>query len=219
MEVISSFKQRYPTADNVSQTFQPGNCKYYMDEVTQERYLCKPCIRIGELAKAYGQPDLAEQMVRQHIRTVYGMSGARYQPDEQMVSMTAGRFVAKFGRTCTLYDMMVFFANFGSDFRTTWSTFDYSDIIKGFKEKFIPWAATKRGDEPQLPSAQASYSGNTGKRALREYIHGEVDRLGGGKDGLEAFCQSSGMCRTRMLNRECVARLYQEFETQKDEAF
>lgn len=218
--MIGNFKQRYPTADSVIRAFDPGNCKYYMDEVTQERYLNKPCIRIGELAKAYGQPDLAEQMVRQHIRTVYGMSGARYQPDEQMVAMTAGRFVAKYGRTCTLYDMMVFFANFGSDFRTTWSTFDYSDIIKGFKEKFVPWAATKRGDaEGRQRPRQDTYTGNTGKRALREYIHSEVGRLGGGRDGIEAFCQRSGMCRTGMLNRESVARLYKEFEKQKDEAF
>lgn len=217
--MIGSFKQRYPTADSVIRAFDPGNCKYYMDEVTQERYLNKPCIRIGELAKAYGQPDLAEQMVRQHIRTVYGMSGARYQPDEQMVAMTAGRFVAKYGRTCTMYDMMVFFANFGSDFRTTWSTFDYNDIIKGFKDKFEPWAATKRGYELQQPSAQTFYSGNTGKRALREYVHSEVDSLGGGQRGIEVFCQASGMCHTGMLTREGVARLYKEFETQGEDAF
>lgn len=219
MEAISSFKQRYPTADSVSRAFEPSNCKYFMDDTTQERYLSKPCIRLAELDKAYGKPELAEQIVRQHVRTVYGMSGSRYQPDEQMVAMTAGRFVAKYGRTCTLYDMMVFFANFGSDFRTTWSTFDYNDIIKGFKERFEPWAATKRGWEPAQPEPQTTYSGNTGKRALREYVHRKVDNLGGGQRGIDAFCRQSGMCQTGMLNREGVARLYKEFETQGDEVF
>ena len=219
MEAISSFKQRYPTADSVSRAFEPSNCKYFMDDMTQERYLSKPCIRLGELEKAYGKPELAEQIVRQHVRTVYGMSGSRYQPDEQMVAMTAGRFVAKYGRTCTLYDMMVFFANFGSDFRTTWSTFDYNDIIKGYKEKYEPWAATKRGWEPAQPETQTTYSGNTGKRALREYVHRKVDNLGGGQRGIDAFCRQSGMCQAGMLNREGVARLYKEFETQGDEVF
>lgn len=219
MEAISSFKQRYPTADSVSRAFEPSNCKYFMDDMTQERYLSKPCIRLGELEKAYGKPELAEQIVRQHVRTVYGMSGSRYQPDEQMVAMTSGRFVAKYGRTCTLYDMMVFFANFGSDFRTTWSTFDYNDIIKGYKEKFEPWAATKRGWESDQPEPQTSYSGNTGIRALREYIHRQVDKLGGGQRGIDAFCEQSGMCQARMINREGVERLYKEFEKQGDEAF
>lgn len=219
MEAISSFKQRYPTADSVTRAFEPSNCKFFMDDMTQERYLSKPCIRLGELEKAYGRPELAEQIVRQHVRTVYGMSGSRYQPDEQMVAMTAGRFVAKYGRTCTLYDMMVFFANFGSDFRTTWSTFDYNDIIKGYKEKFEPWAATKRGWEPAQPETQTTYSGNTGKRALREYVHSKVDSLGGGQRGLDGFCRQSGMCQAGMLNREGVARLYKEFETQGDEVF
>lgn len=219
MEAISNFKQRYPTADSVSRAFEPSNCKYFMDDMTQERYLSKPCIRLAELDKAYGKPELAEQIVRQHVRTVYGMSGSRYQPDEQMVAMTAGRFVAKYGRTCTLYDMMVFFANFGSDFRTTWSTFDYNDIIKGFKERFEPWAATKRGWEPAQPETQTTYSGNTGKRALREYVHRKVDNLGGGQRGIDAFCRQSGMCHAGMLNREGVARLYKEFETQGDEVF
>lgn len=190
-----------------------------MDDMTQERYLSKPCIRLGELEKAYGRPELAEQIVRQHVRTVYGMSGSRYQPDEQMVSLTAGRFVAKYGRTCTLYDMMVFFANFGSDFRTTWSTFDYNDIIKGYKEKYEPWAATKREWEPVQPETQTTYSGNTGKRALREYVHSKVDSLGGGQRGIDAFCRQSGMCQAGRLNREGVARLYKEFETQGDEVF
>lgn len=219
MEAISSFKQRYPTADSVSSKFEPANCKFFMDDMTQERYLSKQCIRLGELEKAYGRPELAEQIVRQHVRTVYGMSGSRYQPDEQMVAMTAGRFVAKYGRTCTLYDMMVFFANFGSDFRTTWSTFDYNDIIKGFKERFEPWAATKRGWEPAQPEPQTTYSGNTGKRALREYVHRRVDSLGGGQRGIDAFCRQSGMCQAGKLTREGVVRLYKEFETQGDEVF
>ena len=219
MELITSFKLRYPTADSVTIAFDPANCKSFMDDKIQERYLSKPCIRLGELANAYGNPDLGEYLIRQHIRTVYAMSGSRFQPDEQMLTMTAGRFVAKFGRTCTLYDMMVFFANFGSDFRTTWSTFDYNDIIKGYKEKFEPWAATKRGWEPDQQETQTTYSGNTGIRALREYVHRQVDKLGGGQRGIDAFCEQSGMCQARMLNREGVERLYKEFERQGDESF
>lgn len=203
----------------MSRAFEPSNCKYFMDDMTQERYLSKPCIRLGELASAYGNPDLGELLIRQHIRTVYAMSGSRFQPDEQMVAMTAGRFVAKFGHTCTLYDMMVFFANFGSDFRTTWSTFDYNDIIKGYKEKFEPWAATKIGWEPESRKEQQVYFGNTGKRALCEYVHGQVDKLGGGQRGIDAFCKQSGMCQAGILNREGVERLYKEFERQGDETF
>ena len=202
----------------MNQAFSPDNCKYFMDEVKQERYLSKPCIRLGELAKAYGRQELAEQLVKQHIRTVYGLSGARYQPDEQMVSMTAGRFVAKYGRTCSLYDMMVFFANFGSDFRTTWSTFDSNDLIKGYKEKFEPWAATKRCWEPEDKNQQI-YTGNTGIRALREYVHEQVDKFGGGEQGIEAFVQQSGMCHTGMLTRDSIGKLYKDFESQGDEAF
>ena len=219
MEVITSFKQHYPTADSVIRAFGPANCKSFMDDTIQERYLSKPCIRIGELTNAYGNPDLGELLIRQHIRTDYGMSGSRYQPDEQMIAMTAGRFVAKFGRTCTLYDMMVFFANFGTDFRTTWSTFDYNDIIKGYKEKFEPWAATKRGWEPENGKEQQVYSGNTGIRALREYVHGQVDKLGGGENGINAFCESSGMYRSGLITKDDIARLYKEFEKQEDEAF
>ena len=52
-----------------------------------------------------------------------------------------------------------------------------------------------------------------------QHIHSEVDSLGGGQRGIEAFCQASGMCHTGMLTREGVARLYKEFETQGEEAF
>lgn len=217
--MITSFKQRYPTADSVRRTFEPGNCKNFMDDTIQERYLSKPCIRLSELASAYGDPDLAELLIKQHIRTVYAMSGSRFQPDEQMVTMTAGRFVAKYGRTCSLYDMMVFFANFGTDFRTTWSTFDYNDIIKGYREKFEPWAATKRDWEPESKKEQQVYSGNTGKRAQREYVHRKVDKLGGGQRGIDAFCKQSGMVQAGMLNRDGVVKLYKEFEKQGDETF
>ena len=36
----------------------------------------------------------------------------------------------------------------------------------------------------------------------------KLAKLGGGQRGIDAFCEQSGMCQARMLNRESVERLY-----------
>lgn len=171
-----------------------------MGDREQRVYLNKPCIRLSEIGKVYGNSELAVTLVKQHIRAVYGMSGAKYTPDEQWVNITAGRFIGKYGMTCTLYEMMIYFACFGTDFRTSWSSFDYNDIIKGFKEKFRPWANERIN--PYTPMQEGKKDDLTGELALAKYISDEVQKLG----SIDAFTAQSGMYATGMLTRESIEK-------------
>lgn len=216
--IISSFKNRYPDEEALKKAFSPAHCKYFMSEYQQTNYLRKPCPRLGELGKIYASGELTESLVKEHIRSVYDLSGARYQPDDRLVSITAGRFIGKYGMRCTLYDMMIFFGNFGTDFRTSWTAFDFNDIIKGYKEKYLPWANVKR-EPPQQRQLERSGSGLTGIDALRQYIYLKVQRLGGGEKGIDAFCVQSGMYQGGMLTRDEIRQRIAEYKQLQNEAF
>lgn len=189
-----------------------------MGEYQQANYLRKPCPRLGELGKIYASGELSENLVKEHIRSVYNLSGARYQPDDRLVAITAGRFVGKFGMRCTLYDMMIFFGNFGTDFRTSWTAFDFNDIIKGYKERYLPWASVKR-EPPQQRQPERSAGGLAGMDALHQYVYEKVKRLGGGDQGVNAFMTESSMVACGMMSRAEVIGHIKAYENLQETAF
>ena len=59
-------------------------------------------------------------------------------------------FVAKYGGYCTLYDTMLYFANYLLEFKQSFSAFDIQDILQQFSKKYLPWRRQRvRPEEDQ----------------------------------------------------------------------
>lgn len=48
-------------------------------------------------------------------------------------------FIAKYGHQCSLYDMMLYFANYLLEYKGSYAQYDVQDILQQFSKKYLPW--------------------------------------------------------------------------------
>lgn len=98
-----------------------------------------PCITLNQVDGLYNTLGAATNIVKGHIIGIFGLSTAREQINEQAANLAAEMFVAKYGGYCTLYDTMLYFANYLLEFKQSFSAFDIQDILQQFNKKYLPW--------------------------------------------------------------------------------
>lgn len=185
--------------------------------------IAEPSARLNELDKLYGEPGLAKSILTNNIRAIYRMSSTKDILNEEALDITAGLFIAKNG-ACTPYALMIFFANYFTDYKTTMSAFELGDILRSFKAKFTPaWntelsRADDRNANAQQKRQQAS-TGYTGMDGLRQYVYEKVNSYGGGEQGLEKFCEQSAMIEFGFMTRDEARLRYHEFEKLQSSTF
>lgn len=69
---------------------------------------------------------------------IYSMSTAREAMNTQAANLAAELFIAKYGNQCTLYALMVYFANYLTEYKGSYAPFDVQDILMQFSKKFLP---------------------------------------------------------------------------------
>ena len=218
---ISHFKQRYPTADRVKNAFSPKNWGRFANNIAA--CIEEPSARLNELDSLYAEMGLAKSILTNNIRAIYRMSSTKDILNEEALDITAGLFIAKNG-ACTPYTLMIFFANYFTDFKTTMSAFELGDILRSFKAKFTPaWntelsRADDRNANARAHQEQVS-TGYTGMDALRQFIYETVKSYGGGEEGLEQFCQHSGLVRCGFMSKDEARVRCQEFQRMQSETF
>jgi hypothetical protein len=91
----------------------------------------------------YNTKNVAKTIVENQFVGLYKMSTAREQYNTSQVSLAADLFLSKYGKTCSLYELMIYFANYLIEFKGSFAQFDVQDILQQYKKKFIPWRANR----------------------------------------------------------------------------
>lgn len=178
-EALAPFLSRYPSAQSVVAVFRPENWPAFTQPELRTAYLSRPCPRLAELGSLYGVADLAERLLRVQLRTIMGQSGSRQAVDEGTIGLNAALFLGTYGRRCTLYDMMLYFAGFNSEFGPGTSYYGLADVQQSYARRYRPWAQQNRPAPPPPAEAQPAPSGTTGYAALVAYYR---EALGRGED-------------------------------------
>lgn len=165
---LAPFLTRYPTAGSVSAVFRPENWPAFSQPVSRTAYLSRPCPRLAELPALYGMADLPERLLRVQLRSLLGQSGSRQAADDGVIALNAALFLGSYGRRCTLYDMMLYFAGFNSDFGPSNSYYGPADVQQGFVRRYRPWAQQNR-PAPTPAAAKPAPTAPTGYAGLVAY--------------------------------------------------
>lgn len=128
-----------------------------------------PCPRLSELKGIYGMPGLASDIVYQNISKVANMSSARFAPGDGNVRTAANLFMGRYGRSCTVYMMMAYFANYLTDYKKTVSTFDLGDLLSGYRRFEEKWNAAIGRVEEAKAGKQGTQAAN-GRKNLESYL-------------------------------------------------
>ncbi len=127
---------------------------------------------------------------------IYSMSAAREQLQQEAVNNAAGIIVAKYGNACTLYGVMLYFANYLSDYKSTFLQFDVQDIIQQFNKKFIPWWHIRLSRANTEHEDVELITGAVGTEALKEYIRTEIEK---GNDIRSGYLYECGSITDEMI--------------------
>lgn len=165
-------------ADEMLRAFPHGNdltawaapCNWSLFATTDyTRLVAVPCPRLSELKSIYGMPGLASDIVYQNINKVANMSSARFVPGDGNVRTAANLFMGRYGKSCTVYMMMAYFANYLTDYKKTASTFDLGDLLSGYRRFEEKWNAAL-GKVEEAKAGRTLTPGQNGKANLKDFL-------------------------------------------------
>lgn len=94
---------------------------------------------LKHLDRLYEHDGLAKMVVKANIIGIYSVSMASFTYKDESMNITADLFVAKYGGELSMYAMMLYFANYLMEYKTSHSAFDMQDILQQCGKKFLPW--------------------------------------------------------------------------------
>lgn len=166
--------RKYPSVSNILEFFAPS--KWAACASKQGNALLYPNVTLNRLEDTYGG-NCAVGIVKNNLTGIFTLAEPREPYNESAISMTADLFIAKFGAELSAFGMLYYFANYLTDYRSSYGRFDMQDVLRQCGKVFLPWY---RGALGRLESRKKPDEGVRGKAALyaylrREYIAKGVD--------------------------------------------
>lgn len=147
--------------------FSPSRWGYWVSRTKE--CLTNPCITLEMVDVLYNTKNVAKTIVENQFVGLYRMSTAREQYNTSQVSLAADLFLSKYGKTCSLYELMIYFANYLIEFKGSFAQFDVQDILQQYKKKFIPWRAN-RLNAHVIPKKESEANKVRGIQAKHAYL-------------------------------------------------
>lgn len=146
----------FPTAAVIADFFTAKNWPIALEYASQ--MLTRQSIPIAALDEAYHTDGLAMQIVKAQFVGLHQISGSR-EPAPKSAHLAAQMFVAKYGQACSPFDMMIYFAHYPIEYKTTFAMFDVQDILAQYSKKYLIWKRNQRQEQPQAEEEQQQASG------------------------------------------------------------
>ena len=168
---IDKFKQQFPDVTKLYNFFAPSMWGYAIAHTTE--CLTYPCITLRQVDDLYHCGGVAQNIVRNQFVGLYQMTTAKEEYNVKSANIAADLFIAKYGHECTLYDIMLYFGNYITEYKSSFAQFDMQDILLQYNKKFLPWKRARMGqqleDVPKLDSKAP-----TGKDGLEEWLRKSI---------------------------------------------
>lgn len=169
--------------------YSPRNWPYVLSRA--EEVFGRPDVTLKQLDMVYGA-GTAARLVANQITGIYSSTNTRDVLRQDALTQNSEMFVAKYGHECTLNGMMLYFANYPLEYKSSYGQFDMVDILQQFGKKFLPWWRQRL----QPSTDEKKDSGRpVGREGLIRYLANE---LLGGKT-LNQLKEDSGMYRLGLL--------------------
>ena len=134
---IGKFTAHFDTVQKLYNVFSASNWGYMLSHI--DECMKSPCITLSQVDAVYKTEGVARELVKNQLVSIYSMSTAKEPYNHGAAAMAADVFIAKYGHRCTLYAMMIYFANYLTEYKSSYSQYDVQDILQMFGRKFLPW--------------------------------------------------------------------------------
>lgn len=151
--------------------FQPKNCcKVLANEVKAATEW--PQITLNQVGEIYNNNELPMCFVRLMYSTIYAQVNNGVINNNSVLDMECGNFLARYGHTCTMFDLMLYMATYRNTYKPDYvSNGDLSDIIKRFPEYMKHKGNIMEAHKPQPKTeARTSEKEPVGIAGLEKYL-------------------------------------------------
>lgn len=171
---IERFKAWWPTLQSLYNSFQPKNCcKVLAREV--EALTTWPQVTLNQVGVAYNA-EVPAYFVRLLFSTIYAQ-GTNCVTNQGVLDMETGAFLAKYGNTCTMFDLMLYMVTYRSTYRPDYvSSGDISDVTKRFPDYLRHKAQVQDANKPRQDEARTEKNEPRGREALELYLREAAER-------------------------------------------
>ena len=189
---LKTFKDWWPTVQSLQTAFQPKNCcKVLANEVKAATEW--PQVTLNQIGVIYNNNDLSMYFVRLMYSTIYAQVNNGVINNNSVLDMECGNFLARYGHTCTMFDLMLYMATYRNTYKPDYiSNGDLSDIVKRFPEYMKHKALVMEAHKPQ-PKTEARTKEQkelVGIEAMKSYLRKAAER---GDNLLEGGLVTFGM--------------------------
>ena len=152
--------------------FQPKNCcKVLANEVKAATEW--PQVTLNQIGVIYNNNDLSMYFVRLMYSTIYAQVNNGVINNNSVLDMECGNFLARYGHTCTMFDLMLYMATYRNTYKPDYiSNGDLSDIIKRFPDYLKHKGSIMEAHKPQ-PKTEARTKEQkelVGIEAMKSYL-------------------------------------------------
>lgn len=165
---LEAFRTHFDSVEKLTRVFAPA--KWGAMIAKRESCIKSPCITLAQIDEVYHTDGLAKQIVRNQFVGVYSMCTAKDPYNTNSLEIAADLFIAKYGKQCTMYAMMMYFGNYITEYKSSFAQFDMQDILQQFGKKFLPWWNSQQEDPSQYKEQKQLESGLTGRDALVQLL-------------------------------------------------
>ena len=136
--------------------------------------LNEPSVLLTDIDMIYGTNEMAVYILRDQFIALYKLSTAKEEFSNETARNVAGIFFGTYGNRCTLNQMMLYFGKYPVAYKTTFSQFDSSDILRQYGAKFIPWFQSQTTEDEQEQPVQTRTAEPRGIEARNIYLREQI---------------------------------------------
>ena len=163
------FWEIFPSEDKVMAFFAP--MKWAAASANPSKCMMLPSVTLAMVDRIYGK-ELSFSIVVNNIVGLFTVTKPREPHYKEAIEQTARMFVGKFGQQLSIFGMLLFFADYLTEYRSSYGQFDLPDILRSCGKSFLPKWLERIGRKEAQANMHEGFV-ETGKPALYRYLRRE----------------------------------------------
>lgn len=167
----------YPSERDVLAFFAP--VKWAAAVANAGKCMAYPHMTLQLLDLTYTE-GISAQLVENNIRGIFTLARPHEPINDAAVAHVAQLFVAKFGTELSVFAVLLYFAQYLTDYKSSYGQFDLVDVLRQCGKQFVPKWRARQGRLREKGAGQKEGFCEVGIAALytflrREYVAKDID--------------------------------------------
>ena len=144
------FKEKFPDIYKVYAFFAPATYGRALANI--DKCLTEPSILLADVDSLYSTSGAAKTIISNQFVGLYSLSTAKESFNRSSADLAADIFLGKYGTICSMYALIVYFAQYLTEYKASFAQFDVQDILLQFSKKFLPWWRGRLAEVKNIPT-------------------------------------------------------------------